>query len=104
MSEMEEIVDLGIMGIGAGVRPAIAGVIAKHIPPIAPWAGLLAGAAIYFLGGRVHPKLRVFGAGVLVSAIGELLAPFVPKPGGGGGGAVHAPATPEEYIKARWGI
>ena len=64
--------DLAIMGIGAGAKGAIAGYVQKFVPEIGvDIAGLIAGGALYYFGDRLSPLVRKFGAGVLISAIGQ---------------------------------
>jgi len=103
---MEGLIDLAFMIVGAGTRPLVAGLTGRFIPPpLGGWAPLGIGAGLHFFGDRIHPYARAYGTGLLVAAAGELLARYMPKIGGGGGEkAVFVPATPEEYIKQRWGI
>lgn len=73
----EELVDLIIMGLGAGTKGAIAAYINRFVP-IGEWAGLAAGALLYYFGDRVHEKVKVFGKGVLIGAIAQLVQRYVP--------------------------
>ena len=74
----EEFIDLLIMGLGAGLKGAIAGWISKFVPGLGEWGGLLAGAGLYYFGDRIHEKVKTFGKGVLIAAIGQLVAKYVP--------------------------
>ncbi|MEM3988653.1 MAG: hypothetical protein QXZ22_08690 [Sulfolobales archaeon] len=73
----EELIDLLIMGIGAGLKGTIASYINRFVP-IGEFAGLVAGAGLYYFGDRIHEKVKVFGKGVLIGAIAQLFAKYVP--------------------------
>ena len=100
--------DLAIMGIGSGAKGAIAGYVKKFVPDIGvDMAGLLAGGALYYFGGSIHPLVRKFGAGVLIGSIGQLTSgltkTLLPGEGQGGGGGSSSPnpgRTTENTLKA----
>ena len=98
--------DLAIMGIGAGAKGAIAGYVKKFVPEVGiDIAGLIAGGALYYFGGRLHPMVRKFGAGVLIGAIGQFTAGLTKGllPGQGQGeSSSHSsnPGRTEDSLKA----
>ena len=98
--------DLAVMGIGAGAKGAIAGYLQKFVPEVGvDIAGLIAGGALYYFGGRLHPMVRKFGAGVLIGAIGQFTSTLIPTltGQGGGGGSSHSsspPRTTDDTLKA----
>ncbi|MDI6905670.1 MAG: hypothetical protein QMD13_09360 [Candidatus Bathyarchaeia archaeon] len=89
---MEDMIDLAVMGIGAGAKGTVTGWLSKVMPGVSEdIAALIAGGALYWFGDRIHPMVKKFGAGVLIAGIGQLTSGLVPKLGGGatagGGGA-----------------
>jgi len=89
---MDEWLDLAIMGVGAGAKGLVTGLVGNFLPGVSEDIGaLIAGGLLYYLGPRVHPLLRKFGAGVLIGAIGQLSSGWISGlvPGGqaGAGGS-----------------
>jgi len=102
---MEGIADLIAMILGAGTKHMVARLLGRFLPP--EWAGLLVGVGLYWFGDRVHPLVKTYGTGMLVASAGQLLAGFVPALAPrarrwGGGGEYYD--SPEEYIKAKYGV
>ncbi|MEM2185293.1 MAG: hypothetical protein QXS74_09670 [Nitrososphaeria archaeon] len=72
--------DLAIMGIGAGFKGWLEGQLNKYFPALGEWSGLVGGLLISYFGDRIHPYVTLFGKGVLIAAIGQLVARYT---GGG---------------------
>jgi len=100
---MAEIMDLLVMGLGAGAKGALAGWVAKIAPALSEdVAAGLAGGLMYYFGDRIHPLVKKFGAGVLIAAIGQytagITAALAPAPAEGGGGGGHHSPSPQPVI------
>jgi len=100
-----------IAGIG------LADVVEEYLRRYAPWLPypkLLVGAGVAYFGDRVHPLLAVFGRGIFKKAAADILTalvrPMVPvrpiifRRGGGGSPEEVEVVSPEEYIKAKYGV
>ncbi len=77
---MKEWMDLAVMGIGAGAKGTVVGLINKFLPGLevgSDVAAVVAGGLLYKFGGRIHPLVRKLGAGVLIGAIGQLSSTFI---------------------------
>jgi len=82
---MQDILDLIVMGIGAGAKGTIAGYVSKFVPELGTdIAALIAGGAMYYFGGRIHPLVKKFGTGVLIAGIGQLAGDLLAGLAGGG--------------------
>ena len=93
-----ELVDLAIMGVGAGASGAVAGWLKKVLPGVTEdIATVVAGGALYYFGDRIHPMVKKFGAGVLISGIGTFAKGIIPAvevgEGGEGGGGSSSSST-----------
>ncbi|MEM2534049.1 MAG: hypothetical protein QXK12_08525 [Candidatus Nezhaarchaeales archaeon] len=97
---MEEWKDVLVAGIGAALKGTIEGYINRFFPALSGWSGLIAGALLYMYGDRVHKMLKVFGAGVLIAAVGQLFSRFVPT----FGVLTVVPLTPEAAARAYAGV
>lgn len=76
----DEWLDIAVMGIGAGAKGAVTGLVQQFLPDIgAEIGGIIAGGLLYMYGDRVHPLLQKFGAGVLISAIGGFTENLIPQ-------------------------
>jgi len=102
-----ELMDLLIMGFGAGAKGTIAGYITKFLPDLTEdVASVVAGFLMYKFGGRVHPLVQKFGAGVLIAGIGQFTKGLIEKFVGGGGGGHRSPrprspqVAPANQLKA----
>lgn len=74
----DEWMDLAIMGLGAGSKGLVVGFVSGILPSLTgDIAGLISGGLVYAFGDRVHPALRKFGAGILISSIGGLVEGMV---------------------------
>lgn len=82
--EQEEIMDLAVMGIGAGASGAITGYLKNMMPGVSEdILAIIAGGGLYLFGGRVHPLVQKVGAGMLIQGIGTMTKGLIPAPGGG---------------------
>ena len=84
-NETKEWMNLAIMGIGAGAKGTIVGIVKNFLPGLEigdDIAGIVAGGLLYKFGARAHPLLRKLGAGVLISSIGGLAEGFIGGIGG----------------------
>lgn len=102
-----ELTTLLMMFLGAGTKHAIGGLIGRFVPIPREFVPALVGAGLHFFGDRVHPLAKAYGTGLFVASVGELIARYVPAlpapaPARGGGGEYYN--TPEEYLKAKYGI
>ena len=92
----EELTDLAVMGVGAGLKGAIVGYVKDFLPDVTEQvAALIAGALMWYFGDRLHEYVKAAGAGILISAIGGIVEEKVPSLGGGGGGS-PAPQTGQQ--------
>lgn len=83
--EEGELIDLAVMGIGAGSGGAVAGWLKNLMPGVSEdIATIIAGGGLYLFGDRIHPLVRKFGAGMLVQGIGTMTKGVIPGIGGGG--------------------
>ena len=83
-----ELLDLAVMGIGAGSSGAVAGFLKNLMPGVTEdIATIIAGGGLYYFGGRFHPLLAKFGAGVLIQGIGAMTKGLIPGITGQGGGS-----------------
>jgi len=95
----EEWLDLLIMGAGAGAKGLIVKQVQKFIPEVgAEMAGIISGGLLYYFGDRIHPIVKKFGAGVLISSIGGFVEEMIPEGGGGGGGKMSQ--SPRRQVMA----
>jgi len=82
----EELIDLAVMGIGAGAKGTVTGYLSGVLPGVSEdILAIVAGGALYYFGGRLHPLVSKFGAGVLIAGIGQLTKGII------GGGGSHSP-------------
>lgn len=79
-----EMMDLLVLGLGAGAKGAIAGYVQKFAPEIGvDVAGLVSGFLLWKFGVKLHPLVAKFGAGVLIGSIGQFISNLVPAVTGG---------------------
>lgn len=71
MPRNDDWLDLAIMGVGAGAKGTVSGLVEKFLPGVGPEiGGMIAGGLLYMYGDQVHDLLPKFGAGVLIASIG----------------------------------
>ena len=82
-----ELIDLAVMGIGAGASGTVSGLLKNLLPGVSEdIATIIAGGGLYYFGGSFHPLLAKFGAGMLISGIGQMTKGLIPGIGLGGQG------------------
>ena len=81
-----ELIDLAVMGLGAGASGTVVGFVKDFMPGVSEdIAQIVVGGGLYLFGDRIHPLVRKFGAGVLISGIGGMTKGLIPGIGGQGG-------------------
>ncbi len=66
--------DTLLLGVGAGASGVLGGYVQKYAPQIPNnYAEAAAAAALVMFGGRLHPKLKVVGKGVMIKVIGDFV-------------------------------
>jgi hypothetical protein len=81
-----EWIDLVIMGIAAALKDWINAQLSKFLAALGEWGALVLGIILYWKGGELHEKLKVFGSGLIVASVGQLARRYIP-------GIAPAPAT-----------
>lgn len=95
--------DIALMGVGAGAKGAITGLVGKFLPGVSEDIGaIIVGALMYRFGDRLHPMLQKIGVGVLIAGIGQMTSGFIEGlvPGGSSGGSSGNPGTQYTSVQA----
>jgi hypothetical protein len=95
-----EWLDLIIMGIAATLKDWINAQLSKFIAMLGEWGALVLGIILYWKGGEIHEKLKVFGAGLIVASFGQLARRYIPGVAPAPTVAAAPAPTPESYAVA----
>ena len=69
--QTDEWMDLALMGIGAGAKGLVTGLVEKFLPGVGPEiGGIIAGGLLYYYGDQLGDWAQKIGAGVLIASIG----------------------------------
>lgn len=97
----DEWMDLALMGLGAGLKGTVTGLIGRFLPSLsADIGGIVAGGLMYEFGDRVHPFVQKIGAGILIASIGGLVAGMVPSLGGAPAASAGTTTTATSSLEA----
>lgn len=101
MPETEELIQVGLIAAGSGVKGTVAGFVQKVAPDMdVDTAGIIGGALMYLFGGQLHPYVKFLGVGVLAGSIAPKIEELIPKQGGGGGGGGGSPPATTDTLAA----
>lgn len=81
--------EIGLLSAGVAFSETVANQLTRFIPQLGTdVAKIVAGLALNYLGNRIHPYVSIFGKGVLIEGVAEIIKRFVV----GGAVAVASPA------------